>query len=395
MCSHTLHPQTLAIRGSKEQTAYKEHQQALFLTSSFMFDSAEEGAALFAKTKAGYTYSRTANPTVAAFQNRIATLDQAEAGIATATGMGAINATFMTFLNAGDHLVTSRSLFGTTAGLISGHLSRFGIEITWVSQTDLQEWRDAIRPNTKMLFLETPSNPLNEVADLEALAQLAHQNHALLAVDNSFCSSALQQPLQFGADLSIQSATKAIDGQGRALGGIICGKKELINQIALYVNSAGLSISPFNAWILLSGAETLSLRLERQSDNALHIAQWLQQQPQIRQVYYSGFPEYERADLVRKQQKSGGIVVAFEIEGGQEAAWHIIDHVQLFSKTANLGDVRSTITHPWSTTHGRMTPEDKYAAGIREGLVRLAIGLEHVDDLKNDLHQALSSCPLR
>lgn len=393
MSHQPLHPQTLAIRGSKEQTHYLEHQQALFLTSSFMFDSAEDGAALFAKTKAGYTYSRTANPTVSAFQKRIAMLDGAEAGIATATGMAAIQAALLTFLSAGDHLISSRSLFGTTAGLIGSHISRFGIEITWVSQTDLQEWHDAIRPNTKMLFLETPSNPLNEVADLEALAQLAHDNGALLAVDNSFCSSALQQPLQFGVDLSIQSATKAIDGQGRVLGGIVCGKNELIQQIALYVNSAGLSMSPFNAWVLLSGAETLALRLERQSENALTIARWLQNQNQICQVYYSGFEEYERADLVTKQQKSGGIVVAFELKGGQEAAWHIIDHVCLFSKTANLGDVRSTITHPWTTTHGRMSPEDKYAAGIREGLVRIAIGLEYVDDLINDLAQALASLP--
>lgn len=391
MSHHNLHPQTLAIRAGKEQTHYKEHQQALFLTSSFMFDDAEEGAALFAKTKPGYTYSRTANPTVAAFQSRIAALDGAQAGIATSTGMGAIHAALLTFLSAGDHLISSRSLFGTTAGFLANHLSRFGIEISWVSQTDLAQWQAAIRPNTKMLFLETPSNPLNEVADLQALADLAHQNGALLAVDNSFCSSALQQPLKFGVDLSIQSATKAIDGQGRVLGGIVCGQTELIQQIALYVNSAGLSISPFNAWILLSGAETLSLRMEKQSANAYAIARWLQQQTQIKQVYYSGFEEYERADLVKKQQKSGGIVVAFEVEGGQEAAWKVIDHLQLFSRTANLGDVRSTVTHPWSTTHGRMSSEDKHTAGIREGLIRLSIGLEHQDDLINDLANALNS----
>ncbi len=388
--SHTLHPQTLAIRGSKEQTPYNEHHQALFLTSSFMFDYAADGAALFAKQKQGFTYSRTANPTVSAFQARIAQLEHAESGIATATGMAAIQAALLTFLSAGDHLISSRSLFGTTAGFITGHLMRFGIEVTFVSQTDITEWQQAIRPNTKMLFLETPSNPLGEVADLEALATLAHQHGALLAVDNCFCSPAVQQPLRFGADLSIQSATKAIDGQGRVLGGIVCGKQELIQQIALYVNSTGISLSPFNAWVLLSGAETMMLRVREQNTAALKIAQWLQTQPQVKRVYYSGLPENPQAQLVQKQQQGGGAVLAFEVAGGQDAAWRVIDHVQIFSKTANFGDVRSTITHPWTTTHGRMTPEDKLAAGIGDGLIRLSIGLEHVDDLIWDLQQALT-----
>ncbi len=388
--SHTLHPQTLAIRGSKEQTPYNEHHQALFLTSSFMFDNAADGAALFAKQKQGFTYSRTANPTVSAFQARIAQLEHAESGIATATGMAAIQAALLTFLSAGDHLISSRSLFGTTAGFITGHLMRFGIEVTFVSQTDITEWQQAIRPNTKMLFLETPSNPLGEVADLEALATLAHQHGALLAVDNCFCSPAVQQPLRFGADLSIQSATKAIDGQGRVLGGIVCGKQELIQQIALYVNSTGISLSPFNAWVLLSGAETMMLRVREQNTAALKIAQWLQTQPQVKRVYYSGLPENPQAQLVQKQQQGGGAVLAFEVAGGQDAAWRVIDHVQIFSKTANFGDVRSTITNPWTTTHGRMTPEDKLAAGIGDGLIRLSIGLEHVDDLIWDLQQALT-----
>ncbi len=388
--SHTLHPQTLAIRGSKEQTPYNEHHQALFLTSSFMFDNAADGAALFAKQKQGFTYSRTANPTVSAFQARIAQLEHAESGIATATGMAAIQAALLTFLSAGDHLISSRSLFGTTAGFITGHLMRFGIEVTFVSQTDITEWQQAIRPNTKMLFLETPSNPLGEVADLEALATLAHQHGALLAVDNCFCSPAVQQPLRFGADLSIQSATKDIDGQGRVLGGIVCGKQELIQQIALYVNSTGISLSPFNAWVLLSGAETMMLRVREQNTAALKIAQWLQTQPQVKRVYYSGLPENPQAQLVQKQQQGGGAVLAFEVAGGQDAAWRVIDHVQIFSKTANFGDVRSTITHPWTTTHGRMTPEDKLAAGIGDGLIRLSIGLEHVDDLIWDLQQALT-----
>ncbi len=386
-----LHPQTLAIRGSKEQTPYNEHHQALFLSSSFMFDTAADGAALFAQQKEGFTYSRTANPTVAAFQKRIAILEDGEAGIATATGMAAIQAALLTFLSAGDHLVASRSLFGTTMGFIMNHVTRFGIEVTLVSQTDTAEWQAAVRPNTKMFFLETPSNPLNEIADVAALAGIARAAGALLVVDNCFCSPALQQPLRLGADLSVQSATKAIDGQGRVLGGVVCGRSELVKQMALYVNAAGLALSPFNAWVLLGGSETLSVRMEKQCAQALKIAQWLQQQPQVQQVYYAGLPEHPQADLVAKQQSSGGMVVAFEVAGGQEAAWQVIDRVEIFSKTANFGDVRSTITHPWTTTHGKMSPEAKYEAGIREGLLRVAIGLEYADDLIDDLVQALSS----
>lgn len=387
--THQLHAQTLAIRGSKEQTTYNEHHQALFLTSSFMFDSASDGADLFAKRKQGFTYSRTANPTVAAFQQRIAQLEQGEAGIATATGMAAIQAALLTFLSAGDHLISSRSLFGTTAGMMTGHMMRFGIEISFVSQTDISAWQRAIRPNTKMFFVETPSNPLGEVADIEALAQLAHQHNSLLAVDNCFCSSAVQQPLKLGADLSIQSATKAIDGQGRVLGGIVCGQADLIQQIGLYVNSMGIALSPFNAWILLAGAETLALRVREQNQSALKIAQWLQKQPNIQKVYYAGLPEHPQASLVRKQQSAGGAVLAFEIKGGQQAAWQVINKVSIFSKTANFGDVRSTITHPWTTTHARMSAEDKLASGITDGLLRIGVGLEYPDDLIWDLQQAL------
>lgn len=386
-----LHPQTLAIRASKEQTPFNEHQQALFLTSSFMAASAADAAALFAKTKDGYTYSRTANPTITAFQQRIAALESAEAGIATATGMAAIQAAMLTFLSAGDHMISSRSLFGTTAGFITGHLMRFGIEVTFVSQTDVSEWEKAIRPNTKMLFLETPSNPLNEVADLEKLANLAHQHGALLAVDNCFCSPAVQQPLRWGADLTIQSATKFIDGHGRALGGIVCGKADLIKQIALYVNSAGLSLSPFNAWLLLSGSETIFVRTQQQAANAEKVATWLRSQSNVNAVYYAGLPDHAQADLVQKQQSSGGMVIAFEVAGGVQAAWNVIDSVEIFSKTANFGDVRSTITHPWTTTHGRMSPENKLAAGISEGLIRISVGLEYADDLIADLEQALAA----
>ena len=387
--SKTLHPQTLAIRGGKEQTQYREHNQALFLTSSFMFESAQQGAALFAKEIKGFTYTRTANPTIAAFEQRISALEGAERSVATSTGMSAIQASFFTFLKAGDHVVSSRSLFGTTAGFINNIVTKFGIEVSYVSQTDLSEWRAAVKENTKLLFLETPSNPLNEVADLEALSEIAHAAGALLVVDNSFLSPVGQQPLKHGADISVQSATKAIDGHGRVMGGVLSGSEELMTQVAMYCNSCGLAMSPFNAWVLLSGVETLSVRMEKQFAGALKIARWLSEQPQVKAVYYSGLPGHPQAALAAKQQLGGGIVVGFEVDG-KEAAWSLLDKVELFSKTANLGDVRSTITHPWTTTNGRMSPEDKQAAGIRPGLLRLAIGLEYPDDLIADLQQAMA-----
>lgn len=387
--SKTLHPQTLAIRGGKEQTQYREHNQALFLTSSFMFESAQQGAALFAKEIKGFTYTRTANPTIAAFEQRISALEGAERSVATSTGMSAIQASFFTFLKAGDHVVSSRSLFGTTAGFINNIVTKFGIEVSYVSQTDLSEWRAAVKENTKLLFLETPSNPLNEVADLEALSEIAHAAGALLVVDNSFLSPVGQQPLKHGADISVQSATKAIDGHGRVMGGVLSGSEELMTQVAVYCNSCGLAMSPFNAWVLLSGVETLSVRMEKQFAGALKIARWLSEQPQVKAVYYSGLPGHPQAALAAKQQLGGGIVVGFEVDG-KDAAWSLLDKVELFSKTANLGDVRSTITHPWTTTHGRMSPEDKQAAGIRPGLLRLAVGLEYPDDLIADLQQAMA-----
>lgn len=387
--SKTLHPQTLAIRGGKEQTQYREHNQALFLTSSFMFESAQQGAALFAKEIKGFTYTRTANPTIAAFEQRISALEGAERSVATSTGMSAIQASFFTFLKAGDHVVSSRSLFGTTAGFINNIVTKFGIEVSYVSQTDLSEWRAAVKENTKLLFLETPSNPLNEVADLEALSEIAHAAGALLVVDNSFLSPVGQQPLKHGADISVQSATKAIDGHGRVMGGVLSGSEELMTQVAMYCNSCGLAMSPFNAWVLLSGVETLSVRMEKQFAGALKIARWLSEQPQVKAVYYSGLPDHPQSALAAKQQLGGGIVVGFEVDG-KDAAWSLLDKVELFSKTANLGDVRSTITHPWTTTHGRMSPEDKQAAGIRPGLLRLAIGLEFSDDLIADLQQAMA-----
>ena len=388
--SRTLHPETLAIRGFKEQTEYNEHNQALFLTSSFMWPSAADAEALFAGKQAGYTYSRTANPTTATFAKRVAMLEGAEQAVATGTGMSAIQAALLTFLSAGDHLVCSRSLFGTTISLIENHIKRFGIEVSFVSQTDLQEWRDAVQPNTKMFFLETPSNPLNEVADLEALAQIAHDAGALLVVDNTFLTPLLQQPLQLGADISLHSATKAIDGQGRVQGGVVVGDAEKMKQVQMYMNAAGLSMAPFHAWVLIGGLETLSVRIERQCANADKVAAWLRNEPQVVNVYHAGFADHPQADLVKKQQSGGGMVLAFEVAGGQEAAWKVIDSMNIFSRTANLGDARSTITHPWTTTHGKMSAEAKEAAGIRPGLIRISVGLEHADDLIADLQQALA-----
>lgn len=390
MSTLQLHPETIAIRGAKEQTPFNEHNSALFLTSSFMFENAETGASLFAGTTQGYTYTRTNNPNVAAFQARVAQLEQGEAGLATSTGMAAINAIFLALLKAGDHLVASKSLFGTTIGLLNNILPRFGIEVTLVSQTDITEWQAAIRPNTRMLFVETPSNPLNELADITKLAEIAHNNQALLVVDNSFLSPALQQPLRLGADLSVQSATKAIDGQGRVMGGVICGSAALINEVFLHVRTTGEVLSPFNAWILLSGLETLYIRMEKQCANALEVAQFLSTQPQVVTVHYTGLANHPQKSLVQKQQQGGGIVVAFEVKGGETAAWQVIDTLTLFSKTGNLGDVKSTVTHPWTTTHSRMPPEAKLEAGIQPGLIRLSVGLEHAADLKADLVNALS-----
>jgi len=349
--SKKLHPQTLAIRGGKEQTEYREHNQALFLTSSFMWDSAQHAADLFSKKIKGFTYTRTANPTTAAFEKRIAALEGAERAVATSTGMSAIQAAFFTFLQAGDHVISSRSLFGTTVGFINNIVTKFGIEVSHVSPTDVDEWKAAVKANTKLLFLETPSNPLGEVADLEALAELAHSIGALLVVDNSLLSPVGSQPLKHGADISVSSATKAIDGHGRVMGGVLAGSEELMTQVAVYCNSCGLAMSPFNAWQLLSGVETLSLRMEKQFDNALKIAQWLQAQPQVQAVYYTGLPDHPQAELIRKQQNGGGIVIGFEV-ADTDAAWKVVDGVELFSRTANLGDVAGLIATAMKTVQG-------------------------------------------
>ena len=388
--SKTWHPETIAIRGGRQISDFSEHTQAMYMTSSFTYPTAEDASRLFVGEQAGYTYSRTSNPTIAAFEERMAQLEGAERGLATSSGMAAIHATLISLLQQGDHLLSSHSLFGSTSSVVNNMLPRYGIEVTCVSPVDLAAWEAAIQPNTKVLFLETPSNPLGEVADIKALAVLAHQHGAVLIVDNCFCTPAVQQPIKLGADISLASATKGIDGHGRAIGGIVCGSNALIEQVWNHVKTAGEIISPFNAWLLSSGLETLFVRLERECANAMALAQWLEQHPKVEKVYYGGLESHPQHELAKQQQRMFGVVVAFEVKGARKEAWHVVDSVQLFSRTGNLGDVKSTITHPYTTTHCRVSEEGKAAAGITEGLLRLSIGLENVADLQADLEQALA-----
>lgn len=382
-------PETLAVRAGRIDSPYGEHSQSLYLTSSFTFGSAAEGAALFLGERDGYSYSRFTNPTVDAFQNRLAALEGGERAIATASGMAAIQAIMQSHLKAGDHLLSSQSLFGSTYNLFAQTLARFGIDTDFVPPTDPDAWRRAIRPNTRLLFVETPSNPLTEIADIRALADIAHAHDALLVVDNCFCSPALQRPLAFGADLVVHSATKFLDGHGRVLGGAVVGSAALIEPIYLHVRTAGPSLSPFNAWVLLSGLETLFVRLERQCASAQTLATWLEAQPGVDRVYYPGLASHPQHALAASQQSAGGAVLSFVVGGGREAAWRVVDQVRLISRTGNLGDVKSTLTHPASTTHARVAADARARAGIVEGLLRLAVGLEHVDDLQQDLLRGL------
>ncbi|WP_186192241.1 O-succinylhomoserine sulfhydrylase [Burkholderia gladioli] len=393
----SLSLETLAVRAGTLRSEYNEHSEALFLTSSFCFTSAQDAATRFANSEDNYTYSRFTNPTVTMFQDRLAALEGGEACIATASGMAAIMSVVMSALQAGDHLVSSRSLFGSTLGMFSQIFSKFGITTTFVDPTDLNAWREAVRPETKMFFLETPSNPLTELADIAAISTVAKEAKALFVVDNCFCSPALQQPLKLGADVVMHSATKFLDGQGRVLGGALVGSKEFITgKVFPFVRSAGPTLSAFNAWVLLKGMETLSLRVERQSANALEIARWLEQHPAVNRVFYPGLASHPQHEIARRQQKAGGAVVSFELKGdtpeAQRAnAWRVIDNTRVVSITANLGDTRTTITHPATTTHSRITPEARAAAGISEGLIRLAVGLESAEDLRRDLARGLDS----
>ena len=382
--------ETLAVRAGTVRSQFNEHSEAMFLTSSFVFGSAAEAAARFKGEQTGPIYARFTNPTVQMMETRLAALEGAERCVAFASGMAAILATVMGLMKAGEHIVASRSIFGSTVQLFSNILGRFGIETTYVSPTDPVEWRAAVKANTKLFFVESPSNPLTEVSDIRALADIAHDAGAWLAVDNCFCSPALQKPLELGADLVIHSATKYLDGQGRVLGGAVLGSQALMDGVYTFLRTAGPTLSAFNAWVILKGMETLSLRMDAHSKNALALAQWLEAQPQVARVLYPGLPSHPQHALAMRQQKTGGGIVAFELEGGQAAAWKLIDATQLMSITANLGDTRTTITHPATTTHSRMTPEQRAAAGIGDGLIRIAVGLESVADLKADLARGLA-----
>jgi O-succinylhomoserine sulfhydrylase len=381
---------TRAVRAGHLRTAENEQSEPIFPTSSFVFDSAEQAAARFSGEEQGNIYSRFTNPTVRTFEQRLAALEGGESCVATASGMSAILATFMGLCAAGDHIVSSRSIFGTTRVLFDKYLTKFGLQTDYVPLTDLAAWEKAIKPNTKALFLETPSNPLNEIADLAALSALAKQHGCLLIVDNCFCTPALQLPLNFGADIIIHSATKYIDGQGRCVGGAVVGDAQLVGEeVYGFLRTAGPTMSAFNAWTFLKGLETLDLRMRAHSAAALEIATWLDQHPKVSKVFYAGLPSHPQHALAAKQQSAFGGIIAFEIAGGRDSAWQVVNATQWISITANLGDTKSTITHPATTTHGRLTPEARAEAGISDGLLRLSVGLESVADIQADLQRGL------
>ena len=383
--------ETLAVRGGILRSQFNEHSEAMFLTSSFMFNSAAQAAARFKGEEPGNIYARFTNPTVTMMETRLAALEGAERCVAFSSGMAAILATVMGLMKAGEHIVASRSIFGSTVQLFSNILGRFGVETTYVSPTDPEEWRKAVKPNTKLFFVESPSNPLTEVCDIAALAAIARESGAWLAVDNCFCSPALQKPLELGADIIIHSATKYLDGQGRVLGGAVLGSKALMEGVFTFLRTGGSTLSAFNAWVILKGLETLSVRMQAHSRNALELATWLESHPKVERVWYPGLPSHPQHELAMRQQKTGGGIVAFEVKGGQEAAWRVVDNCKLLSITANLGDAKSTITHPASTTQSRMTPEQRAFAGIGDGLLRVAVGLESVRDIRNDLARGLDA----
>ncbi|SFM55671.1 O-succinylhomoserine sulfhydrylase [Marinobacter zhejiangensis] len=382
---------TLAVRAGQVRTGQLEHSDPIFPTSSFVYGSAAQAAARFGGEEPGNIYSRFTNPTVQAFEGRIAAMEGGERAVATASGMAAILSTCMALLKSGDHVVCSRGVFGTTNVLFQKYMARFGVETTFVSLTDMDEWAAAVRSETRMLFLETPSNPLCEVADLAALSELAKRSGALLVVDNCFCTPILQRPLDFGADIVIHSATKYLDGQGRCVGGVVVGPNALMDEVYGFLRSAGPTMSPFNAWVFLKGLETLPIRMRAHCENALELAKWLEQNPMVEEVFYSGLPAHPQHELAKSQQKGFGGVLSFRVSGGRTEAWAFIDATQMISITANLGDVKTTITHPATTTHGRLSDEDKAKAGITENLIRLSVGIEDVEDLKRDLSRGLEA----
>jgi O-succinylhomoserine sulfhydrylase len=379
------HLDTLAVRAGISRTHEGEHSEPIFTTSSYIFASAEEAAARFSGDQPGNVYSRYTNPTVRTFEERIAALEGGEQAVGTASGMAAILSTCMALLKSGDHVICSRDVFGTTTNLFGKYLAKFGVEVTFVPLLDVAQWRAAIRDNTALLYMETPSNPLCEVADLAAMSELAKTNDCLLVVDNCFCTPALQTPLALGADIVIHSATKYLDGQGRCVGGAVVGSSDLMDEVVTFLRTCGPTMSAFNAWVFLKGLETLRLRMDAHSHSALELARWLQSQPAVAKVYYAGLEDHPGHELAKTQQRAYGGVLSFEVRGDKAAAWQCIDATRIMSHTANLGDAKTTIVHPATTTHGRLTPQERAEAGIADNLVRVAVGLEHIDDLKADL----------
>lgn len=381
---------TQGIRSAEPRTEEMEHSAAIFPTSSFVFRSAAEAAAVFIGEKPGNIYSRFTNPTVAAFEERLAIMEGGESCVATSSGMAAILSTVLALCKSGDHIVTSRTLFGSTINLFNNYFGKFGVTTSYVDPCRPEEWRAACTPKTRLLFVETPTNPLMETADIAALAEIAHEKGALLAVDNAFLTPVLQRPLKLGADLVIHSATKYLDGQGRCVGGAIVGDKERVGKdIFGFLRTAGPSMSPFNAWVFLKGLETLELRMKAHCEKAQALAEWLAKHPKIARVFYPGLSDHPQHALAKRQQSGFGGVVSFEVKGDRAAAWKLIDATKMISITANLGDTRTTITHPATTTHARITPEARAAAGITEGLIRVAVGLENVEDVIADLERGL------
>lgn len=383
--------ETLAIRAGHVRTPEGEHSEAIFTTSSFVFQSAAQAAARFSGEEPGNIYSRFTNPTVRAFEERMAALEGAERGVATSSGMAAILAIGVSLLQQGDHIVCSYSVFGSTVALINKYFSRMGISASFIDPTDLSAWEGAVTENTRMFFLETPSNPLAELGDIRAIAEIAHRHDSLLVVDNCFCTPFLQRPLTMGADIVMHSATKFIDGQGRCMGGVVVGPDKLMEEVFGFIRTGGATLSPFNAWVFSRGLETLQLRINAQSERAQQLAQWLEGEQGVERVYYTGLKSHPQHALASQQQSAYGAVFSFEVNGGKEAAWAFIDATRMLSITANLGDVKTTITHPGSTTHGRLSPEERQQFGIRDNLIRVSVGLESLNDLKKDLSRGLEA----
>ncbi|UVW33865.1 O-succinylhomoserine sulfhydrylase [SAR92 clade bacterium H455] len=380
---------TLAIRSGYQRSHEAEHSEAMFLTSSYVFDNAELAARHFSNELKGNVYSRYTNPTVGAFEKRLAAMEGGEQAVATSSGMAATLSIVMALLKSGDHILCSKDVFGSTRVMLNNYIVKFGVQVSYVSLTDLDAWQQAIQPNTKMLFCETPSNPMSEIADLEALSAISKEAGALFVVDNCFCTPVLQKPLQWGADIVVHSATKYLDGQGRCLGGAVVGSSELMEKIVGFLRAAGPTMSPFNAWVFLKGLETLRIRMQAHSSNAAELAAWLNDHPKVTKVFYAGLEDHPGHSLAKKQQSDFGGVLSFSVDGGREQAWKVIDNTRMLSLTANLGDTKTTIVHPATTTHGRLSDEERQQAGIGENLIRIAVGLEDIVDIKNDLQLGL------